>query len=411
MNKLRIIVMAMSFLFLGHIARAQVGANWTQATNAAPWAGRENIGCTSFNGQMWVMGGRANGVYLNDVWSSSNGVTWTQATSAAPWSTRMALGCATFNGQIWVMGGYGGGFNYYNDVWSSSDGATWTEVTNAAPWCARNFAGVVTLNGQMWVMGGYGVCGGGFLNDVWSSSDGVTWTQATSAAPWSGRQTFGCTTLNGQMWVMGGTDGYNNFFNDVWLSSDGVTWTEATSAAQWGGRELFGCTTLDGQMWVLGGDTNAASYSPFLNDVWSSSNGVTWTEVTSAAPWSGRDDFGCATLNEQVWVMGGRDSNTNDLNDVWMTPLPGCDITQLVPCAGPLSGGTWKNHAAYVRSVIGAASACLRGGLITPWQWAEIVTRAAHSRCGWNPQCDQPWDPDWNRDWNWDQDGGWHPHD
>jgi hypothetical protein len=360
MNRFRIIAMAMSLLFLGHIVEAQVGANWTQATNAAPWTGRAVFGSATLNGQVWVLGGNGSGVFLNDVWSSSNGVTWIQAINAAPWGVRDNFGCTSFNGLIWVLGGYSGGFNYHNDVWSSSNGVTWTQVTAAAPWSARNDFGVVTLNGQIWVMGGYGV--DGYLNDVWSSSNGVTWTQATSAAPWTARLAFGSVTLGGQMWVMGGMGAPNNIsLNDVWSSSNGVTWTEATTAAPWSTRAFFGSTTLNGQMLVLGGTTNyGASASGFLNDVWSSSDGMIWTEPTNAAPWNARAFFGCATLNEQVWVMGGRDSNGNDLNDMWVTPYPGCDVAQLVPCAGPLSGGTWKNHGEYVRSVVEAASACLR---------------------------------------------------
>jgi hypothetical protein len=29
----------------------------------------------------------------------------------------------------------------------------------------------------------------------------------------------------------------------------------------------------------------------------------------------------------------------------------GCSIDQLVPCSGPASGGTWKNHGQYVSAI------------------------------------------------------------
>jgi hypothetical protein len=85
----------------------------------------------------------------------------------------------------------------------------------------------------------------------------------------------------------------------------------------------------------------------------------------------------------------------------------GCSIDQLVPCAGPLSGGTWKNHGEYVCNVIKTATEFLRARLITRREWAQIVSRAARSKCGWNRRCDHGWDRDWNRDWDWDHDRGW----
>ena len=60
----------------------------------------------------------------------------------------------------------------------------------------------------------------------------------------------------------------------------------------------------------------------------------------------------------------------------------GCSIEQLAPCAGPASGGTWKNHGQYVSAVAQVAEAFLALGLITEDQAEEIVAQAAHSDCG-----------------------------
>jgi hypothetical protein len=85
----------------------------------------------------------------------------------------------------------------------------------------------------------------------------------------------------------------------------------------------------------------------------------------------------------------------------------GCSIAQLVPCAGPRSGGTWRNHGEYVLTVIETATDFLKADLITRREWAQIVSRAARSKCGWNRRCDHGWDRDWNRDWDLDHDRGW----
>jgi hypothetical protein len=60
----------------------------------------------------------------------------------------------------------------------------------------------------------------------------------------------------------------------------------------------------------------------------------------------------------------------------------GCSINQLCPCAGPASGGTWRNHGAYVSCVSGAANNFVAAGLITTAQKDTIVSTAGQSSCG-----------------------------
>ena len=60
----------------------------------------------------------------------------------------------------------------------------------------------------------------------------------------------------------------------------------------------------------------------------------------------------------------------------------GCSIDQLVPCAGPLTGGNWNNHGQYVREVLRIAKVFHRAGLITPLERNSIVRAAARSHCG-----------------------------
>lgn len=60
----------------------------------------------------------------------------------------------------------------------------------------------------------------------------------------------------------------------------------------------------------------------------------------------------------------------------------GCSIDQLVPCAGPVSGGTWNNHGRYVSTVVKTAARFLAAGLITDNEKEAIVEAAARSKCG-----------------------------
>jgi hypothetical protein len=57
-------------------------------------------------------------------------------------------------------------------------------------------------------------------------------------------------------------------------------------------------------------------------------------------------------------------------------------IAQLVPCSGPASGGTWKNHGQYVSSVAHAAQSLAEQGCISQTEIGKIVSDAAQSSCG-----------------------------
>jgi hypothetical protein len=60
----------------------------------------------------------------------------------------------------------------------------------------------------------------------------------------------------------------------------------------------------------------------------------------------------------------------------------GCSIDQLVPCAGPRSGGTWRNHGHYVSEMAKAAAAFVAAGLLTEEHASGVVNVAARSSCG-----------------------------
>ena len=82
------------------------------------------------------------------------------------------------------------------------------------------------------------------------------------------------------MYIMGGYIGSS--VHDVYSSTDGVRWSQVTSAAGWSARYLAGCVVFNNKLWVFGGNTGS-----FANDVWSSPDGLTWTQVTAAASWPG----------------------------------------------------------------------------------------------------------------------------
>jgi len=98
-------------------------------TSAAPAFGnRSFFQLLAANGQLWVIGGyRSNGVYLNDVWTSTDGVSWTQVTAAAAFEPRKQFSSGTLNGRLFIFGGDNGitDEQMANAIWSSTDGIQW----------------------------------------------------------------------------------------------------------------------------------------------------------------------------------------------------------------------------------------------------------------------------------------------
>ena len=74
-------------------------------------------------------------------------------------------------------------------------------------------------------------------------------------------------------------------------------------------------------MWVMGG---LVSGSVGKNDVWSSTDGVNWTEVLADgdAPWLARFTHQAVVYDGKMWVMGGQIGSGVKLNDVWHTVAP-----------------------------------------------------------------------------------------
>ena len=173
-----------------------------------------------------------------------------------------------------------------------------------------------------------------------SEEAAYTWTAVTLSAGFAARDGAGALVFDGKMWLLGGWNpsdrvNFPNITNsEVWSSTDGETWTEEVAEAPWEGRHTAGYAVFDEQMWVIGGDPIQGHYQP---DVWSSPDGVTWTEVASDVPWGQRVLHHTAVLGDRVYVMGGQtlphftaeDDESAFYNDVWASE-DGATWTQLL---------------------------------------------------------------------------------
>jgi hypothetical protein len=304
--------------------------------------------------KVFLLGGVTSGgnnSSLNDVWLSntSNITSWTNISpndpaSGTKWSPRMLYtkNSVYFKGRIYVMGGQNI-LTPKNDIWSSPDGVNWTHVdTNPnnpgiqdAPWTPRMGHSVLVFNDgtgeNIYLLGGYS---SGHLSDVWKSPDGINWTQVNSNAPWGPRSNFGANVLGKRMWVMGGLHGNAVSLNDIWSSFDGINWTHVDTNpnilgiqdAPWISRPFSGLEILNGSFIVL---PSFSWQSGYLNDVWSSSDGVVWTQLTANAPWTNRAYYATASTGKKIYIFGGWLGQVilKSSNDIWSS-LDGINWTQ-----------------------------------------------------------------------------------
>ena len=289
-----------------------------EVLNIADWSNRDSMGELIFDNKMWILGGFGqNGICKNDVWSSENGLDWMEVNSEGSWSERNLMGAVVFKNKMWILGGSYALINeVYNDVWYSENGLEWILATDNAPWSQRTAFGCVIFNNRIWVIGGLGK-NNEHYNDVWSSEDGINWTLVTDLAPWTKRSLFDAVVFNGKIWILGGGVYLTETnYNDVWSSEDGLNWTQEVENAPWEARRFYSTNVFDNKIWIAGGiykNTNDHN----LNDVWSSDDGIIWTQVVKNADWSNRHEAGLMVYHDKMWILGGIGLNSTVLRDIW----------------------------------------------------------------------------------------------
>lgn len=222
-----------------------------------------------------------SGDFLNAFGSTGLVLTATQVTGSAAFSTRTLQASIGYQGKLWVFGGINSAGVALNDIWSSVDGLSWTNVGTGA-WSPRGGMEIINFNNTLYLMGGIDNSAN-LLSDVWSSVDGVNWTLLTVAA-WPGRYNFGLTSSTSLLYVAGGAAGVANgdssMYSDVYSSSDGVSWTRLVANAPWVARTNFGFFYLNNTLFVIGG-LLLDQFAKATSDLWSSPDGITWTRAST----------------------------------------------------------------------------------------------------------------------------------
>lgn len=250
---------------------------------------------------------------------------WEEVNHNCEWHPRDGAGVLVFQDKMWLLGGWNPFVEDWlpgytsNEVWHSVDGAQWTYVGDA-PWQGRHTAGWLVHDDMIWIIGGDWNSGVQQM-DVWNSSDGINWDLVLDTLPMDVRMTHMVASLGDEMIYFGGqTLTFLDFlggiiYNDVWSSTDGNSWTQLTSDAGWHPRgQIEGNFVRNDTLWLIGGGTYDARH--MYSDVWNTTDGINWNNVTEAAKFRPRQYHEVGVFDNRLWILGGYEGIGNR-NDVW----------------------------------------------------------------------------------------------
>jgi hypothetical protein len=212
-----------------------------------------------------------------------------------------------FGEKLWMVG--------QKKVWSSTDGVKWSGQTKA-DWEERISFPTVYFKDQMLMMGGLIYQTRTMANDIWTSEDGSKWMKVKDHAEWSPRKGHELIEFNNKLWLIGGASAVDefragkDFLNDVWVSDYGLTWTLVTSDSGLPAVDNPNVVVFQNKMWLIGGGGIAHT--------WNSADGKNWTKVVEQPEWAPRWDYGILVFDDKLWVFGGREADPRKAyNDLW----------------------------------------------------------------------------------------------
>ncbi len=292
---------------------------WNNSYANGPWGARDSAHGTQFLGHVWLSGGFDDPIGSDscfatcsyfDLWSSTDdrGASWNSTASFAtasqpnprdtdPVSNNGVMDApvptdfydsysavVVWNGELTAIGA---------TIWRSPDGVNWarnnqSDGTAVAGPVARR----ATENSRALVLGTTLYFLQPDTGEVYSTTDATasTWTDLGPIHGFAPRCGGAAFVLQGRMWIMGGgACNYSAVYHDIWSSADGVNWTQNTQPAAWSAR-MWPCvdTTDDGVVWLGGGyaptdwtnfgGTITPRYGANHADVWYSKDGTTWKQ-------------------------------------------------------------------------------------------------------------------------------------
>ncbi|MCH9705791.1 MAG: hypothetical protein K0U15_06690, partial [Proteobacteria bacterium] len=228
-------------------------------------------------------------------------------------------------------------------------------------------------------------------NDVWAFT-GSTWQRLTADAGFAPRRNHRVVAYGGYLWLTGGNaagdknndgnitidDFDGNGFSDVWRSTDGITWQEVTDSAPFGARYDHVMVVHNNELLVIGG---ARGKDDYYNDVWSTNDGENWRDRGSFnGNQGGVRGMNASIVDDNLVLVGGRTgTGVGQYNqDIWQRTPTGSwsDIGHL---AGPNSHGQLVN----INDILYLFSAHQSGQFSNGFPFRKNLYRSTNSGQSW----------------------------
>ena len=319
-----------------------------------PFAPRDSARGADFLGRLWLSGGFNDPTDTNscfqtcsyfDLWSSTDpqGTSWNSrpsfasATSPQPLDVDPSVNngvpdapvpsdffdpysaLVVWNGQLTAIG---------STVWRSADGVTWlrdnladgvTAAPGPLPFRASENTRALILGGSLFVIQPD-------TGEVYRSGDpnAAVWSDLGAIHGFAPRCGAAVFTMQGKLWIEGGgVCDYSGVYNDMWSSPDGVTWTQSATPAAWSPR-MWPCvaTSADGLVWLATGyaptDWNntagvSVRYGANHADLWYSRDGSDWKQFKADFGSQLPDDGTLAPMHAPTCYVTGDAASTMNL--------------------------------------------------------------------------------------------------
>lgn len=318
---------------------------------------------TLFKGQFYANVVSVAGEVENyDIFTSADGVNWTKVdyTCKDAEGKDCVVGgegarLAVLNDRLFIMGGMRikGADKYGNPaeiedgwfgpsptldvfrVYSSADGVAFTDETNSikyimngeempASYLANAYMQMCKLGNTLFIRGGFRSAFGMLqANQCYlSTTDGKTYTDVTvqpADLAMSIKFTYNVAyfTFKGKMWSLGGDRSFvaPSMMNPgIFSSADGITWEEAGALPE-ALTGLMGASVIanDEIAYLIGGQFVTEAGNTLNDKIYSSTDGVTWTELATTPATFAPRRSAVTVLNGNVgWIFGGYKNATTD---------------------------------------------------------------------------------------------------
>ncbi len=181
------------------------------------------------------------------------------------------------------------------------------QLSSNPQWEAVSFPAMKEFQDKMIFSGGWIPQTNTFSNQNWVFDQNSGWISSKTNQIWSPRNGHALISHNNRLYLLGGFNYESKYLNDIWSSKNGIDWELEVQSAEWSGREGHQLVSFKGKFWILGG---VGENGP-LNDVWVSQNCVDWECVSETSLWEKRCFHNVEEFQSKLWLMGG--DNTNQL--------------------------------------------------------------------------------------------------